>query len=144
MFSTVIEVLFAAKKYQVAKLIRKCTKVCARAAVLAQRSMNSIGLKLPSRAVLFRFQYMKKGVGVDNACILFETTPQLMEEEQVVLKFIGTPVLLGVCFWSCGAFDRSFVVPAVVRCDADALCVVSVVSCRGQRRGVPSGALQLP
>jgi hypothetical protein len=53
---------------------------------------------------------MKKGVGVENACSLFETSPQLMEEEKVVFTFIGKP---------------------------RQVCAYLNLMCRGQRGGVP-------
>lgn len=55
---TVVELLFAAKKYQIASLIKKCVK------------------------------YLKNRCGVKSACSLLNAMPQLMAEEQVVINFI--------------------------------------------------------
>jgi len=55
---TVVEVLFAAKKYQVEILIKRCVK------------------------------FLKNRCGVKSACSLLNSMPQLMAEEQVVINFI--------------------------------------------------------
>jgi hypothetical protein len=53
-----IEVLFVAKKYQFLRLVKKCV------------------------------QYMREGITTENAIKLFANTPNLIEEEQVILHFI--------------------------------------------------------